>query len=81
MDLFKACLNYMEKKKTYPSLSNLVEMGFSRGMVRDAYGNHSNLVENLREHSSKYFIGIDTLESPKIKKKSRYVITTAVTGQ
>lgn len=71
----------MEKKKTYPSLSNLVEMGFSRGMVRDAYGNHSNLVENLREHSSKYFIDIDTLESPKIKKKSRYVITTAVTGQ
>lgn len=65
----------------YPSKADVTAMGYSRSNVRDYYGNHGGLIEALSEHASKYFIDVNHLEQRDIPKKSRYVITTAVTGQ
>jgi hypothetical protein len=86
--LIKKYLNYIDKNKRIPSLSELNTIGITRNAIRHHFGSNTLLFDYMKEnHTEEMSVVVDeTLFTPKrfaeMKKDSerydRFVVTTAV---
>ena len=75
-------LDWVEKNKCYPSLSDLKELGISRDKVRHHFDNLEHLLDIVSQTTEAIFdLKRNEATLPKINmNKNCYVITTAVTN-
>lgn len=81
-EILKIAKAFVQKKKTYPSMTDMNSLDVSRDRVRDHFGNLSGLHDELYKECKEYFFDInkEPLKKLNVKKYKTFVITTAVTG-
>jgi hypothetical protein len=83
-DILKLTVKFIKKNKTYPTITDLKDLGVSRDQMRSAYGNLSGLHDAAYEECSDFLFDINRaapMNTKVLKQYKRFFITTAGTGQ
>lgn len=78
-DILKATLDYIKQHGKYPKRSEYKSLGYTRDQMRNYFTNTDNIKKELADHLKNDILDLNNHKfNTKIKKKKRYIITTAV---